>query len=194
MRRLGHGLAVLLLVSIGAGAGRDPIRSGSNGPQSTQGKRSEESAQTKRPVARKSFQVGTASWYGQQYDGKTTASGEPFDMYDLTAAHATLPLGTIVRVTNLSNGKTVIVRVNDRGPFVKGRIIDVSYHAASVLDFLKKGVQHVRLDFEECPPEQNARIAPDLGPNCPSYRALAVNRISSVCIIRRRRQRFSSTQ
>ena len=72
-------------------------------------------------------------------------------MYDLTAAHATLPLGTLVRVTNLSNGKTVIVRVNDRGPFVNGRIIDVSYHAARVLDFVKQGVQGVRLDFEEYP-------------------------------------------
>lgn len=162
MRRQVHGLALFLLVSIGAGAGRAPMRSGLNGPQSTQGKglngsqstqgkgkRSEESAQTKRVVGLKSFQVGTASWYGQQYNGKTTASGEPFDMYDLTAAHVTLPLGTIVRVTNLSNGKTVIVRINDRGPFVKGRIIDVSYNVASILDFLKKGVQEVRLDFEE---------------------------------------------
>jgi rare lipoprotein A len=145
-------LAVILVlgVSIGTGTGQKPIRSRSDRTQPAQVKRSGGSAQTKRAVARKSFQVGTASWYGQQYDGKTTASGEPFDMYDLTAAHATLPLGTIVRVTNLSNGKTVIVRVNDRGPFVKGRIIDVSYNAASVLDFLKKGVQPVRLDFGEC--------------------------------------------
>jgi peptidoglycan lytic transglycosylase len=193
-RRLAHGLVVVLLVSIGTGVGRNPIRSGSNRTQSTQWPRNNELTQTSQRVARKSFQVGAASWYGEQYDGKTTASGEPFDMYDLTAAHATLPLGTIVQVTNLSNGKTVIVRVNDRGPSVKGRIIDVSYHAASVLDFLKKGVQRVRLDFEECPPEQTARIASALGPNCPSYRALAVNRISSVCIIRRRGQRFSSTQ
>jgi rare lipoprotein A len=111
----------------------------------------EGSTQTSRTVTRKLFQVGAASWYGEQYDGKTTASGEPFDMYDFTAAHATLPLGTFVRVTNLSNGKTVIVRVNDRGPFVSGRIIDVSYNAARVLDFLETGVQRVRLDFEECP-------------------------------------------
>ena len=77
----------------------------------------------------------------------TTEKPRPAVRYDLTAAHATLPLGTLVRVTNLSNGKTVIVRVNDRGPFVNGRIIDVSYHAACVLDFVKKGVQGVRLDF-----------------------------------------------
>lgn len=151
-RRLAHGLAALLLaVSIGAGAGRKPIRSGSDRTQSTQVKSNEGSTQTSRTVTRKLFQVGAASWYGEQYDGKTTASGESFDMYDFTAAHATLPLGTFVRVTNLSNGKTVIVRVNDRGPFVNGRIIDVSYNAARVLDFLTKGVQRVRLDFEECP-------------------------------------------
>jgi rare lipoprotein A len=93
--------------------------------------------------------VGPASWYGEQYDGKATAGGEPFDMYDFTAAHATLPLGTLVQVTNLSNGKTVIVRVNDRGPFINDRIIDVSYRAACFLDFAKKGVQRVRLDFGE---------------------------------------------
>ena len=83
--------------------------------------------------------------------GKITASGEPFDMYDFTAAHVTLPLGTFVRVTNLNNGRTVTVRVNDRGPFVRGRIIDVSYSTARILDFLRDGVQRVLLDFEECP-------------------------------------------
>lgn len=139
--------ALLLLASIGAGAGREPIRSKSDRTQSTQGKSNEEPTQTSPSVPRKSFQAGPASWYGKEYDGKATASGEPFDMYDLTAAHATLPLGTLVRVTNLSNGKTVIVRVNDRGPFVNGRIIDVSYHAACVLDFVKQGVRGVRLDF-----------------------------------------------
>lgn len=152
-RRFAHGLgALLLVVSIGAGAGRDPIRSASDRARPTQRKSNEEPTQASRSVHRKSFQVGPASWYGEKYDGRATASGEPFDMYGLTAAHATLPLGTLVRVTNLSNGKTVVVRVNDRGPFVNGRIIDVSYHAARVLDFLKKGVQGVRLDFEEYQP------------------------------------------
>ncbi len=121
---------------------------GSDGTRSTQGKRDVESVQNDSTGSR-AFQVGAASWYGEQYDGETTASGEPFDMYDLTAAHASLPLGTFVRVTNLSNGRIVIVRVNDRGPFVSGRIIDVSYDAARVLDFLKKGMQRVRLDVEE---------------------------------------------
>jgi len=111
-RRFARGLGALLVVaSIGAGAGREPIRSGSERTQSPQGKSDEESTQTSPSVPRKSFQVGSASWYGEQYDGKATASGEPFDMNALTAAHATLPLGTLVQVTNLSNGKTVIVRV-----------------------------------------------------------------------------------
>ena len=78
---------------------------------------------------------------------KETASGEPFDMYDLTAAHPTLPLGTHVKVTNLRNGKTVIVRVNDRGPVVEGRIIDLSYEAARVLNLDHQGIQTVRLDL-----------------------------------------------
>src|SRR6516165_4684154 len=76
------------------------------------------------------YQVGTASWYGEQFDGKETASGVPFDMYDLTAAHPTLPLGTYVKVTNLHNKRSVIVQINDRGPVVEGRIIDLSYGAA----------------------------------------------------------------
>ena len=100
-----------------------------------------------------------------------TASGEPFDMYDFTAAHATLPLGTFVRVTNLNNGRTVMVRVNDRGPFVRGRIIDVSYNTARILDFLKDGVQRVLLDFEECP-RSNDRIISQ-GEAMPSNRPLS---------------------
>ena len=146
-------VALLLVLSIGAGAGREPIWLALDGTQPTQEeKRNQGLAQTGGAVGCKELQqVGAASWYGEQYHGKITASGEPFDMYDLTAAHATLPLGTFVRVTNLNNGRTVIVRVNDRGPFVKGRIIDVSYNAARILDFLKDGVQGVLLDFEECP-------------------------------------------
>ena len=92
------------------------------------------------------YQVGTASWYGEYFEGKPTASGEPFNMYDLTAAHPTLPLGTLVRVTNLRNRRSVVVRVNDRGPIVPGRIIDLSYNAARVLRFDQRGLQRVRLD------------------------------------------------
>jgi rare lipoprotein A len=90
---------------------------------------------------------GQASWYGAQHQGKTTASGEPFDMNALTAAHRELPFGTRVRVTNLDNGRSVIVRINDRGPFRKGRIIDLSRKAAQQLDMLKNGIAPVRIEI-----------------------------------------------
>lgn len=94
----------------------------------------------------KPYQVGMASWYGSYFQGKDTASGEPYNMYDLTAAHPTLPLGTMVKVTNLRNGRSIIVKVNDRGPVVPGRIIDLSYNAARALNFRNRGLAHVRLD------------------------------------------------
>lgn len=94
----------------------------------------------------KPYQVGTASWYGKQFHGRTTASGEDFDMFELTAAHRRLPLGTYVKVTNLRNGKWVIVRVNDRGPYVGNRIMDLSYSAARMLNF-RDGIERVRLDL-----------------------------------------------
>lgn len=90
-------------------------------------------------------QAGRASWYGQAHHGRQTASGEIYDMYRLTAAHPTLPLGTRVLVTNLRNGRSVEVRVNDRGPYVDGRIIDLSYAAARELAALSDGVVSVRL-------------------------------------------------
>jgi len=95
----------------------------------------------------KPYQVGTASWYGQQFEGKPTATGEPYDMHEFTAAHMTLPLGTWVKVTNLRNGNWVVVRINDRGPVVPGRIIDVSYGAARMLNFKSRGLARVRLDI-----------------------------------------------
>src|ERR1700722_7282083 len=88
---------------------------------------------------------GVASWYGEEFNGRLTASGEVYDMYALTAAHRTLPLGTVVRVTNLDNGKTVEVKVNDRGPFVKNRIIDLSKSACRELDMLESGTARVKL-------------------------------------------------
>lgn len=94
------------------------------------------------------YQIGNASWYGKAFHGRTTASGEDFDMFDLTAAHRQLPLGTYVKVTDLRNGKWIIVRINDRGPYVKGRIMDLSYSAARMLDF-HSGVERVRLDVVE---------------------------------------------
>jgi rare lipoprotein A len=99
----------------------------------------------------KPYQIGTASWYGSYFQGRATASGEPYDMYDLTAAHPTLPLGSWVRVTNLRNGRAVVVRINDRGPIVPGRIIDLSYNTAQVLHFGSKGLQRVRLDVVNRP-------------------------------------------
>lgn len=104
--------------------------------------------QAKRTKHARPYQVGNASWYGKKFHGRTTASGEDFDMFELTAAHRQLPLGTYVRVTDLRNGKSVIVRINDRGPFIKGRIMDLSYGAARMLDF-HAGVEKVRLDIVE---------------------------------------------
>ena len=92
-------------------------------------------------------ETGMASWYGPNFQGKPTANGETFDTNKLTAAHKTLPFGTIVKVTNLSNGKSVNVRINDRGPFVKGRIIDLSRAAARDIDMLTQGVARVRLEI-----------------------------------------------
>ena len=86
---------------------------------------------------------GLASWYGQQHQGRPTASGEAFDMNKLTAAHRTLPFGTRLRVTNVENGKSVVVRVNDRGPHVSGRVLDLSYRAAQALGITDAGVARV---------------------------------------------------
>jgi peptidoglycan lytic transglycosylase len=101
------------------------------------------------PPAAGPQQTGLASWYGQAHQGKPTASGEVYDPRDLTAAHRTLPLGTRLMVTNLDNGRAVEVRVNDRGPFVDGRILDLSYGAATLLDATAKGVVPVRLRVME---------------------------------------------
>jgi rare lipoprotein A len=91
------------------------------------------------------LQTGYASWYGKSHQGRRTTSGEAFDMNKLTAAHPALPMGTRLRVTNLRNGRSVTVRVNDRGPFVDGRIVDLSYAAARKIDALGDGVVPVRV-------------------------------------------------
>lgn len=82
---------------------------------------------------------GIASWYGRRYHGKQTASGEVYDMYAMTAAHPTLPIPSYARVTNLNNGKSIVVRINDRGPFLANRVVDLSYTAAYKLDILANG-------------------------------------------------------
>src|ERR1700674_4689745 len=148
-RRLAEGLAVLLSVaSLGPGA--------PSGPSSLEAAKvthppviATSGHKTRKPTNPKSkaYQVGTASWYGEQFQGKKTARGELFDMRGFTAAHPKLPLGTYVKVTNLRNSKAVVVRINDRGPVVDGRIIDLSYNAACALGFKELGLQNVRLDI-----------------------------------------------
>ena len=92
-------------------------------------------------------QVGKASYYADKFNGRKTASGEIYDHSKKTAAHLTLAFGTKVRVTNLANNKSVVVKINDRGPFVKGRIIDLSKSAAKQLNFLEKGVTEVKVEI-----------------------------------------------
>jgi rare lipoprotein A len=93
----------------------------------------------------------TTSWYGGDFDGQQTANGETYDMYAETAAHPTLPLGSIVRVVNTKNHRSQVVRINDRGPYVEGRELDVSYQVARQLGFDQHGVAKVRLELLEVP-------------------------------------------
>jgi rare lipoprotein A len=159
-RRIAHGLALgLMVASLGAAQGPN-ISEATPAPNKFVPTRSPGRQQAGK---QKPYQVGTASWYGQDFEGKPTASGEPYDMYEMTAAHLTLPLGSYVKVTNLHNGRSVVVRVNDRGPIVPGRIIDVSYGAAQALEFRHKGLQRVRLDVVQTPTAK------------PSYETVAVN-------------------
>jgi rare lipoprotein A len=160
--RIAHGLMIALLV-VGLGAAQ--------GPNNSEASSAPNKAVQAKPATRNQtgknqpYQIGTASWYGEYFVGRPTASGEDFDMYDMTAAHPTLPLGSYVRVTNLRNGRAVVVKVNDRGPVVPGRIIDLSYGAAQVLQFENRGLQRVRLDVVK-PRTQRRQV----------YQTLAVNR------------------
>jgi rare lipoprotein A len=134
-------LAAFVLLLLGVSSAAGPASKG-------------ESAVTKRDskVAKNGFpkvQVGKASWYGKAFHGRLTANGETYDMFQFTAAHRTLPLGTMLKVTNLRNNKWIVVRVNDRGPYVGNRIIDLSYGAAQMLDFRHKGIQNVRIEVLE---------------------------------------------
>jgi rare lipoprotein A len=103
------------------------------------------------PAAPGAVEVGVASWYGHPYHGRAAASGEIYDMEKLTAAHRTLPFGAVVRVRNLANGRSVDVRINDRGPFVDGRIIDLSRAAARRIDMIGPGTAKVRLELLAVP-------------------------------------------
>lgn len=165
-RSLAHGMALALFIA-GLGAAQSPQRlQATPAPNRTDLGTTET---RKQALKTKAYQVGTASWYGDYFDGKPTASGEPYDMNDMTAASLTIPLGTYVRVTNLHNGRAVIVKVNDRGPVVPGRIIDVSYGAAKVLQFKQKGLQRVRLDLVAA---RNPR------PSKTAYQTVADNRLA----------------
>ncbi len=118
-----------------------PIVSGTMRPYQIRGR-------TYRPEEQPTYDVvGMASWYGDQFNGRPTATGERFNMHALTAAHKTLPLPGLIEVTNLANGRVVVLRVNDRGPFVDDRILDLSRGAAEALDMLNRGVGEVRVRY-----------------------------------------------
>jgi rare lipoprotein A len=160
--RIAHGLMIGLLI-VGLGAAQGPNNSEAS---SAQTRAVPAKPETRNQTAKSQpYQIGTASWYGEYFVGKPTASGEEFDMYDMTAAHPTLPLGSYVRVTNLRNGRAVVVKVNDRGPIVQGRIIDLSYGAAQVLRFEERGLQKVRLDVVKRGTSQHR----------PIYQTIAIN-------------------
>jgi rare lipoprotein A len=109
------------------------------------------------------YQIGRASWYGKLFQGRQTASGENYDMNSLTCAHRSLPLGSLVRVTNLTNHRSVVVRVNDRGPVPGNRVIDLSYAAAHFLGF--SGTARVRIDLVD----RTAQMAQVLFPMTPAF-------------------------
>lgn len=148
MRRFTTAMLAIMLYVTSLGAAPEPNSSKSSNTATPIPRVSTARERTpKRAKSHHPYQVGKASWYGEYFDGKPTASGEPFDMNEFTAAHMTLPLGTMVRVTNLRNGRWVVVRVNDRGPVVPGRIIDLSFGAAKMLKFRENGLAPVRLDI-----------------------------------------------
>ncbi len=154
MRRvLTHTLVVFLMITSLGAANRTA------NPSATRTSARAVQPRAKRP---KPYQVGRASWYGKQFQGRETASGEPYNMFQFTAAHRQLPLGSWVRVTNLHNGRWVIVRINDRGPVPSNRILDLSYGAAQMLGLRAMGVAKVRLDLL---PEQTVAMADLAGMN-----------------------------
>ena len=123
----------------------------SNSPRYTTGSRNRSKPVKKVKSTAKSKKIlkGVSSYYGEDFHGKLTANGEVYDMYGLTAAHKTLPLNTIVRVTNMENEKSLILRINDRGPYVKGRMLDCSYGAALKLGFIGNGTTKVKVEVIE---------------------------------------------
>ncbi len=137
--------SVILIVLIGCATSPRYTRGGKAVRPSTHTKK-QTHTYSKKPAGKKTL-IGIASYYGPGFHGKKTANGERFNMYELTAAHKTLPFNTRVRVTNLNNKKSVIVRINDRGPYKKGRIIDLSKGAAKKIDLLQTGTAKVKVEI-----------------------------------------------
>ncbi len=138
-----------------------------------------------RPTAPQLSAVGTASWYGPGFNGRRTANGEIYNQEDLTAASRSLPLGTLVMVTNLDNGRAVEVRINDRGPFAKGREIDLSHRAARVLGILNPGTVRVRIDV--------ISMAPGVRPDMAGGYFVQVGAFSRAANAERLRQRLAAS-
>ncbi len=149
MRRFIATTVTALLLCVGTQAASVPGTSKSTPAQSNAihnpGATTAKAAQ-KAPKKHSLLQIGRCSWYGQAFHGKKTASGEPFDRYQFTAASRSLPIGTYVKVTNLRNDKWVVLRVNDRGPYVGNRVMDVSEGAANMLELKARGVEKVKIE------------------------------------------------
>jgi rare lipoprotein A len=131
------GIALTVLLGLSGAKAAEPAATTKPQPQDMN---------DKKPAKHHWYQVGRASWYGKYFQGRETASGENYNMYGMTCAHRTLPLGTLLRVTNLRNHKSVVVRVNDRGPYPENRVVDLSYAAANFLGFRERGLAPVRLE------------------------------------------------
>jgi len=129
-------------------------------PQAPAPQAKEEAAPAGKP---ETTQVGTASWYGPGFHGHETASGETFDQHALTAAHRTLPLGTEAKVTNLATGQSVQVTINDRGPYVQGRQLDLSQAAATQIGLTKQGLAQVKIEAKRPSAKQCAKVQRDAG-------------------------------
>ena len=160
MKNMDRRTLAVLFLSLGLGTGCVPyprivpVEHTAPGPGSGGGKVEYESPNDYKNAdqdAWKGEMEGIASWYGSDFNGRLTASGEVYDMYQMTAAHKTLPLGTVVKVINQDNGMTAEVRVNDRGPYVKGRIIDLSRKAGRAIGMRESGTAHVKLEIVRWP-------------------------------------------
>ncbi len=142
-------VALIIVLGIISGCSNSPrYRTGPVRPSPSKTK-NPPALKTKSTFKHRKVMTGVSSFYAEDFHGKLTANGEIYDMYGLTAAHKTLPLNTIARVTNLDNNKSLILRINDRGPYVKGRILDCSYGAAKKLGFINNGTTKVKIEVIE---------------------------------------------